>query len=99
MNSIRNVFPEFVSFNFKKTDDGRHVKLSFQSHMKMNEFIRDVIEKSYVAFNIPHDKDIEVIETSLQNEMGETLDSNDLTLLRDKYADNYKYVAFYIRVI
>lgn len=98
MNSIRNAFPEVVSFIFKKTDDGTDVKLSFHSHMKMDEFVRHVIEKSYLAFNIPHNKDIEVIETSTQNEAGEALDPNDTIMLRDKYANNYKYVAFYIRV-
>lgn len=90
-------FPNPVSFNFKKTDDGQTIKLTFYSHIKMKEFIQDVINKSYVGFNIPNTKKIEVIE-SKNREYGAPLDDEDETLLSVKYATNYKYQAFYIRV-
>jgi hypothetical protein len=92
-------FPNPVSFEFKKTDDGQKIKLTFDSHIKMKEFVNDVIEKSYVAFNIPTTKSIHVIENSAKGENGEPLDTDDETLLRVKYAYNYKQTAFYIHVI
>jgi hypothetical protein len=86
------LFPDPVSFQFKKIDDGQMIKLSFYAHIKMKEFIQEVIQKSYVAFNIPNTKNIEVIEN------GEPLDINDETLISVKYANNYKYTAFHIRI-
>lgn len=91
-------FPETVSFEFKKTDDGQKIKLTFYSGIKMKDFIADVIQKSYVAFNIPTTKTIHVIENSKKGENGEPLDTNDETLLSVKYAYNYKQTVFYIRV-
>lgn len=90
-------FPEIVSFTFKKVDDGATVKLSFNSSIKICDFVEDVIAKSYIAFQIPEDKKIEVIEAGPKKELGEPLDTNDNTLIRDKYAHNYKTIAFYIR--
>ena len=91
-------FPDTVSFQFKKADDGQTIKLSFHSHIKMSEFIQDVIEKSYIAFNIPDTKKIEVID-SVKGEDGDPLESEDDTILSVKYANNYKNKAFYIRVV
>lgn len=91
------LFPEYVSFHFKKVDDGQTIKLTFYSHIKMKEFIQDVIEKSYMGFNIPNTKTIQVIDAN-NGENGMVLDSEDETLISVKYAHNYKYKAFYILV-
>jgi hypothetical protein len=91
------LFPDPVSFEFKKTDDGKKIKLTFHPHIKMKDFIQEVINKSHREFNIPETKNIEVVEAS-KRETGAALDSEDETLLSVKYAYSYKYQAFYIRV-
>lgn len=92
-------FPEIVSFTFKKVDDGSTIKLAFESHIKMHDFIEDVIAKSHFAFQIPENKNIEIVEAGPKKEQGDPLNATDNSLIRDKYAYNYKTVAFYVRTI
>lgn len=93
----RESFPEYVSFDFKNTDGGQTIKLTFYSHIKMKEFIQDVTEKTRIIFNIPTSRNIEVIDSE-NRENGIALDIEEQTLLSVKYSNNYKHKAFYIRV-
>ena len=92
-------FPEIVSFTFKNVNDGSTIKLAFHSHVKMCDFVEDIIAKSHIAFQIPENKNIEIVEAGEKKEHGDALNANDNTLIRDKYAYNYKNVAFYVRTI
>jgi len=88
-------FPNQVFFHFKKLDDGQYINMTFNSDMKMNDFLQDVIEKCQFAFNISPKKTIEIIE---ERPDGAILDEKDETLLKDRYQYNYKSMCFYIGV-
>jgi hypothetical protein len=98
-NASLYLVPDVLSFDFKNIKDGVTTKLTFYSAMKMNDFIIDVKEKIRHIHNVYTYEKIEIIEAE-KGEQGEPLDiENDETLLRDKYARNYKQVAFYVRVL
>lgn len=88
-------FPNYIIFPFKKLDDGQYINMTFNSDIKMNEFLQDVIEKCRFAFNIPPKKTIEIIEAIPD---GHVLDETEETLLKDQYQYNHKNMCFYIRV-
>jgi hypothetical protein len=90
--------PDILSFQFKNVRDGSTTKLTFYSAMKMNDFVSDVKEKIRHIHNIGTSEKIDIIEAD-KGENGLPLDgTDDLTLLRDRYSTNYKYISFYYRI-
>lgn len=89
------MFPSVISFVFTTANQNK-VKLSFNSSMKICDFIKDVTEKAYIAFNIPNNKILEIIEINENNAYGVPLDPDDQANLCEKYAKNYKKISFFI---
>lgn len=89
------LFPSVITFEFTVAN-GSIVNLSFNSSMKICDFIKDVNEKAYISFNIPNSKNLDIVEINKNSAYGIPLDPNDETTLCEKYADNYKQISFFI---
>jgi hypothetical protein len=72
------------------------VKLAFPSNTKICDFIKDVNEKAMISFNISKNQTLDIIEVHEKNAYGIPLNIDDQLTLREKYADDYNKISFYI---
>ena len=93
------------SFYFKLVYTCQTVNYDIDLNMSMTEFINYVKDKIRVDFNIDNNCDIEIVESGQPNnvngrdaEVASALEYSDTTII-EKYGDNYKYIAFYVRPV
>ena len=93
------------SFYFKLVYTCQTVNYDIDLNMSMTEFINYVKDKIRVDFNIDNNCDIEIVESGQPNnvngrdaEVASALEYSNTTII-EKYGDNYKYIAFYVRPV
>ena len=93
------------SFYFKLVYTCQTVNYDIDLNMSMTEFINYVKDKIRVDFNIYNNCDIEIVESGQPNnvngrdaEVASALEYSNTTII-EKYGDNYKYIAFYVRPV
>ena len=89
------LFPNSIAFEFRIAN-GEMVKLAFPSNTKICDFIKDVNEKAMISFNISKNQTLDIIEVHEKNAYGIPLNIDDQLTLREKYADDYNKISFYI---
>ena len=93
------------SFYFKLAYTCQTINYDINLDMSIENFINYVKDKIRVDFNIDNNCDIEIVETGQPNnvngrdaEVASALEYSDTTII-EKYGDNYKYIAFYVRPV
>lgn len=88
---------------FKMVYTCKTINYNIDSNMTIANFINYVKQKIRVDFNIDNNIGIEIVESGQFNnengrdaELATALYSSDITI-REKYGNNYKNLAFYIR--
>ena len=93
----------YYEFFFKIAYSYQIKKYLVNSLWTISEFIQYITESAYVDFNIDSDSNIEIVESGQYNningrdpELAPHIEPLDVTI-EEKYGNNYKNVAFYIR--
>ena len=93
------------SFCFKVIYTCESMNYDIDLDMSISDFINIVKNKVCIDLNIANNYDIEIVEAGQFNnvngrdaELAPALEISDTTI-REKYGDNYKQIAFYIRPV
>jgi hypothetical protein len=93
-------------FSFKEVYTGKQQYYSFEPDISISKFIEEVVLRTQLEFNLCHDEDFEIIEAGQFDningrdaELAPALEPSNNITIRQKYENNYKNIAFYIRRI
>ena len=94
MSPVTNTF----SFNFKVVFTDHVVRYTFNTNMRMEDFITDVENRVRHERHLINDQTVVLVEAGQpEAEMAAGIIHNNMTL-NDKYSGNHQFVSFYIRV-
>ena len=93
------------SFYFKVVYTCETINYDIDLDMSISDFINIVKNRARADFAINLNYTIEIVESGQSNnvngrdaELAPALECSDTTI-REKYGDNYKYIAFYVRPV